>query len=89
MSVEARMRAKLETAFGPTVLEIVNESHLHAGHHGSPGTGHSHFRVKLIAEAFRGKSRVDRHRLVNAVLAEELAGTIHALAIDASAPPAP
>ena len=88
MDVEASMRAKLETAFAPTVLEIVNESHLHAGHHGSPGTGHSHFRVKLVAEAFRGKSRVDRHRLVNAVLAEELAGTIHALAIDASAPAA-
>ena len=86
MTIEARVRAKLQEAFTPTVLEIVNESHLHAGHHGSPGTGHSHFKVRIVAEAFRGQSRVACHRRVNEVLAEELKGAVHALAISASAP---
>lgn len=86
MSVEATIRQKLEQAFRPASLDIVNESHLHHGHHGSPGTGESHFRVHIVAEAFTGKSRLERHRLVNNVLATELAGPIHALAIKAEAP---
>ncbi len=86
MSVEATIRQKLEQAFQPASLEVVNESHLHHGHHGSPGTGESHYRVHIVAEAFTGKSRVERHRLVNDVLAAELTGPIHALAIKAEAP---
>lgn len=86
MSVEQSIRAKLEAAFAPTTLEIVNESHLHAGHAGSPGTGHSHFRIRIVAEAFRGLTRVACHRQINAVLADELAHRIHALAISAAAP---
>lgn len=86
MSVEATIRQKLAHAFQPAALDIVNESHLHHGHHGSPGTGESHFRVHIVADAFAGKSRVERHRLVNDVLAAELAGPIHALAIKAEAP---
>jgi BolA protein len=86
MSVETTIRTKLEQAFRPSSLDIINESHLHHGHHGSPGTGESHFRVHIVAEAFAGKSRVERHRLVNDVLAAELAGPIHALAIKAEAP---
>lgn len=81
MTVEAAMRTKLTAAFSPAKLEIINESHLHHGHHGSPGTGESHFRVHIVAEGFAGKSRVERHRLVNDVLRDELAGPIHALAI--------
>jgi BolA family transcriptional regulator, general stress-responsive regulator len=65
---------------------VINESHLHHGHHGSPGTGQSHFRVVIVAAAFAGQSRLQRHRLVNAALAAELAGQIHALAVQAKAP---
>lgn len=86
MSVESTIRDKLEAAFAPVELVIDNESHLHAGHAGSPGSGHSHFRVRIVSEAFRGKSRVACHRLVNEVLADELAGTIHALAVTTAAP---
>ena len=72
--------------FAPTGLEVVNESHFHAGHAGSPGSGESHFRVTIVSPAFKGKSRIERHRLVNAALAEELRAGVHALAINAQAP---
>jgi BolA family transcriptional regulator, general stress-responsive regulator len=86
MSVEAAMREKLVRALAPTRLEIVNESHLHAGHRSSPGTGDSHFRVLVVSSGFTGKSRLARHRLVNEALAEELRTKVHALAIQALAP---
>ncbi|HJZ31805.1 MAG TPA: BolA family protein [Hyphomicrobiaceae bacterium] len=86
MSVEQKIREKLAAAFAPTQLEVTNESHLHAGHRGSPGTGESHFRVLIVSPAFAGKSRLERHRLVNATLAAELAGTVHALALSTHAP---
>lgn len=86
MSVEAAIREKLTRAFAPTRLEVGNDSHLHAGHRGSPGTGESHFRVLIVSEMFAGKSRLERHRLVNDTLAAELKGTVHALAIKAHAP---
>jgi BolA protein len=86
MSVEDQIRDKLTKAFAPVALEVVNDSHRHAGHASSPGTGESHFTVKVVSRAFAGKSRVERHRMVNAALAEELAGKVHALAIDARAP---
>jgi len=86
MSVESQIRRKLESHFQPEQLEVINESHMHAGHAGSPGTGASHFRVLVVAGAFAGKSRVARHRMVNDALAEELAGGVHALAISAYAP---
>ena len=79
---------KLSTALVPHSLEVIDESHLHAGHSGARPEGESHFRVKIEAEAFQGKSLVQRHRMVNEVLAEELSGPVHALAISASAPPA-
>jgi BolA protein len=85
-SVEATIRQKLVAAFAPTRLEINNESHLHAGHRGTPGTGESHFRVLIQAPIFSGRSRLERHRLVNAALAAELSGPVHALAIAAYAP---
>jgi BolA protein len=86
MSMEARIRDKLNAALAPERLEILNESALHAGHHGSPGTGESHFRVRIISARFAGLTRVERHRIVNQTLAEELAGGVHALAISALAP---
>jgi BolA protein len=84
---EERLRRRLESRFAPSVLVIEDESHLHAGHAGAAG-GHSHFRVRIVAEAFRGISAVARHRLVYAAVGELLDTDIHALAIDASPPPA-
>ena len=91
MSAEARIRETLMVALAPTRLDVINESDLHAGHRSSPGTGESHFRVLVVAEAFRGKSRLERHRMVNVALKDELEAGVHALAIQAFAPgePAP
>jgi len=86
MSVEASIREKLVQALQPTRLDVVNESHLHAGHRSSPGTGDSHYRVLVVSAAFAGKSRIDRHRMVNDALAAELRDKVHALAIKAHAP---
>jgi BolA protein len=80
------MREKLQRAFQPTRLDVINESHLHAGHRTSPGTGESHFRVLMVSPLFAGKSRLQRHRLVNEALAAELKGKVHALALDLRAP---
>jgi BolA family transcriptional regulator, general stress-responsive regulator len=86
MSVEAIIREKLLGSFQPIRLEVINESHLHAGHRGSPGTGESHFRVLMVSAQFAGKSRLQRHRQVNEALAAELAGKVHALALELRAP---
>ena len=84
--VGQRISAKLEHAFAPASLDVIDESHQHAGHAGAHPSGESHFRVKIVAEAFRAKPRVEQHRMVNAVLADELRERVHALAIQASAP---
>lgn len=86
MSTESAIREKLMTALAPTRLDVLNESALHAGHGGSPGTGESHFRVLVVSPRFAGRSRLERHRMVNEALALELEGKIHALAISALAP---
>lgn len=86
MSVTSRLREKLMIGLRPTRLDVINESELHAGHRNSPGTGESHFRILVISEAFTGRSRVERHRLVNELLKEELAGGVHALALSTVAP---
>jgi len=82
-----RLRQRLESRFAPSLLTIEDESHLHAGHAGAAG-GHSHFRIRIVAEAFRGVSPVARHRLVYAAVDDLLKTDIHALAIEASPPPA-
>ena len=81
-----RITEKLEQAFTPESLRVEDESHHHAGHAGSRPGGETHFRLYIVAEAFRGKSRLERHRMINATLAAELAGGVHALAIHAQAP---
>lgn len=77
---------KLTAAFNPQNLRVEDESHRHAGHAGARPGGETHYRVYIVSAAFAGKSRVERHRMINAALAEELAGGIHALAVHASAP---
>ena len=78
------LEKKLQAEFDPFKLEIVNESHLHAGHQpGFDGTGESHIRIKLISDKFEGVSRVERHRQINAMLGEEIERGLHAIAIEA------
>jgi BolA family transcriptional regulator, general stress-responsive regulator len=89
MSLHSRMREKLMIVLNPTRLDLVNESHLHAGHSSSPGTGESHFRLLIVSDDFTGKSRVARHRIVNDVVRDELRDGVHALAIKALAPGEP
>jgi BolA protein len=77
---------KLTEAFTPQSLRVEDESHHHQGHAGHRPGGQTHYRVYIVSEAFRGKSRIERHRMINAALAAELAGGVHALAIHANAP---
>lgn len=94
MSIQATMEDKLKKAFSPERLVIINESHLHAGHHHQDsdhhgtydGTGETHFRVRIVSPRFTGMSRIDRHRSVNELLADELKAGVHALAIEPAAP---
>jgi BolA protein len=77
---------KLTKAFAPERLEVIDDSQRHAGHAGAQPGGETHYSVHIVSQAFRGKSRIDRHRMVNATLAGELQGGVHALAIRAAAP---
>lgn len=86
MATQNVITEKLRRAFTPMSLRVEDESHRHAGHAGHRPGGETHYRLYIVAEAFRGKSRLERHRMVNAALADELAGGVHALAIHAAAP---
>src|ERR1700754_3626859 len=77
---------KLREAFVPESLDVTDESHLHEGHAGHRPGGETHFRVYIVSPAFEGKSRIERHRMVNTTLEAELKGSVHALAIRAQAP---
>lgn len=94
MSIQQLIETKLRDAFAPERLLVLNESHLHAGHHHSEsghhaafdGSGETHFRVRIVAPAFATMSRVERHRAINELLAEELKAGVHALALEPAAP---
>ena len=86
MSTAETIKRKLEVALSPTRLEIIDESARHQGHVGARPEGETHFRVEIVASAFEGRSRLDRHRMVSALLADELAGQIHALSLRTRAP---
>jgi BolA protein len=97
MSLQAKIEGKLTEALKPERLLVINESHLHAGHHHVEsgehavfdGSGETHFRVRVVAQAFSGMSRLDRHRAVNDLLGAELKAGLHALAIEPAAPGEP
>ena len=80
---------KLNDAFTPESLRVVDESSHHMGHAGHRPGGETHYRVYIVAAAFNAKSRVARHRMINDALADELAGGVHALAVHAAAPGEP
>ena len=94
MSIQETMEKKLSQAFSPERLVVINESHLHAGHHHVDGgheavfdgSGETHFRIRIVSPAFAGKSRIERHRAVNDLLADEMKAGLHALAIEPAAP---
>ena len=90
MSMKSSIAGKLETVFAPERLEVVNESHLHAGHQpGYDGEGETHLRVRIVASAFAGMSRVARHRAINDLVKAEFEAGLHALAVEAAAPGEP
>jgi BolA protein len=86
--IEERIVKKIEEAFAPERLAVINESHLHAGHHGGAmdGSGETHFRVRVVSDAFAGMSRIERHRKLNDLLSAEIADGVHALALEPAAP---
>ena len=86
MTVKDQIIKKLSEAFVPESLDVIDESHLHEGHAGHRPGGETHFRVYIVSKSFKGKSRIDRHRMINAQLATELAGSVHALALHIFAP---
>jgi BolA protein len=85
MNFKSRIETKLSAAFQPARLDVFDESALHAGHGGWKEGGETHFRVRIAASAFSGKSRIEIHRAINEVLSDELAERVHALAIEAQA----
>jgi BolA protein len=84
MSMQQTIQQKLSQQIPCTSLEVINESHHHAGH--AHGADESHFRVAVVSEAFRGKGKVARHQMIYRILADELAGPLHALVIEANTP---
>src|SRR6266436_3897801 len=86
MNTKDLITNKLREAFAPESLDVTDESHLHEGHAGHRPGGETHFRVYIVSPAFEGKSRIERHRMINAALSAELEGSVHALAIRAEAP---
>ncbi|WP_411036742.1 BolA family protein [Shinella sp. BYT-45] len=90
MSMKSSIAGKLEAAFSPERLEVINESHLHAGHQpGFDGEGETHMRVRIVSAAFAGMSRVARHRAINDAVKAEFDAGLHALAVEAAAPGEP
>jgi BolA protein len=86
MRTADRIEQKLKAAFAPKALTVSDDSHKHHGHSGWREGGETHFSVIVLSDAFTGKSRIERHRMINSALADELAGGVHALAISAKAP---
>ncbi len=86
MTMAMQIETKLRAAFEPETLEVIDESEQHRGHGGWREGGETHFRVRMISGSMSGLSRIDRQRAVNRCLTEELATTVHALAMELSAP---
>lgn len=90
MSVLTAIQDKLTATFAPLTLDVVDESHRHAGHAGATrgdgNQGETHFHVRIVSTAFDGVGRVERQRRVYAALADELNGPVHALSLKALTP---
>ncbi len=86
MAMAEIIKSKLEAALAPEALDIEDQSERHRGHAGYREGGESHFHLTIVSDAFAGKSRIDRQRLVHSALAEELKEKIHALSMSVKAP---
>lgn len=86
MGIADQINTLLTESLKPEQIQVVDESRLHEGHAGARPGGETHFRVLVVAAAFRGKSRIERHRMVNESLAELFEGRLHALTLSLSAP---
>ncbi len=86
MNRAQRIRERLLQSLPDAEIEIIDESHLHAGHAGSREHGGGHFRLRIVSPTFRGKNRVQRHQQIHAILQEMFKTEIHALSIEARAP---
>ncbi len=90
MTVQSSIEDKLTAAFSPEWLDVINESHLHAGHHPDiTGAGETHMRVRIVSASFAGMSRLARHRAITELLKPELDAGLHALAVEPAAPGEP
>ena len=89
MTQKDSISAALSERLQPISLSVVDESHQHVGHAGWREGGETHFRLDIVSAAFAGKSRVERHRIVNDILADAFRQGLHALAIKARAPGEP
>lgn len=81
VTIEQSIKDKIEAAFSPCRFELVNESGKHKGHAGDNGTGQTHFKIEIEAEALKGKSRVEAQRMIYSTLDEEFSNGLHALSI--------
>lgn len=84
MGIEQEIYDRLKQSFAPDHLEVINESHLHAGHAGHDGSGESHWRIRIRSDSFSSMNRVARHRAVHHALADDIMSRIHALALEIS-----
>lgn len=89
MTMQERIVARLTAALDPVLLDVVDESHLHAGHAGAREGGGTHYRVRVVSGRFERQSRLERHRLIYGLLTAEFADGLHALALVAKAPGEP
>ncbi len=90
MTVQSSIEEKLKAAFAPERLDVINESHLHAGHHPDiTGAGETHMRVRIVSASFAGMTRLARHRAITELLKPELDAGLHALAVEPAAPGEP
>lgn len=86
-TLQSRIETKLNDAFAPERLSVINESHLHAGHQPDmTGTGETHIRIRIVSAKFAGMPRLARHRAINDLLKPELDAGLHALAVEPAAP---
>jgi BolA protein len=84
MNVETQIHTALQNALSPIQLKVINESRLHTGHAGDDGSGESHYAIEITSPLFEGKSRVERHRMIFAILEDSLVSLPHAISIKAS-----
>jgi len=86
MSVAENIEQKIRAGLNVSHMELVDESHKHAGHAGAPAGGESHYRLLVVSPDFTGKNRVARQREIYRILKDEMAGPVHALSLDARSP---